>query len=69
MRRRQKTEEQMRTLLWMRCVAAGGQCEWARQHKVSPQFVCDVVHGRRAVTETIADALGYDRKIVFESHY
>ena len=32
---------------------------------VSPQYLTDVVHGRRPPAEKIASALGYDRKTLF----
>jgi hypothetical protein len=43
----------------------GGQVGWARDHGVSPQFVSDVLHHRREISETIAAALGLQRRTVF----
>lgn len=48
------------------CVLAGSQQAWARENGVSPQFVCDVLQGRRAPTERLARALGYRRVVSFE---
>lgn len=38
----------------------------AREYGVSPQFLSDVIRGRRNVTENLARALGYTRIIEFE---
>lgn len=65
MRRRTMTEEQMRGLLLAQCEAAGGQNKWAKKYGVTPQFVCDVIHGRRNVTETISRAMGCDRVVSY----
>ena len=45
---------------------AGSQAAWAAENGISPQFVCDVLQGRRAPTARLADALGYRRVISFE---
>lgn len=46
--------------------AAGGQQAWARAHGLSPQYVCDVLKGRRDVSERLANELGFLRRVVFE---
>lgn len=48
------------------CVVAGSQAAWAAENGISPQFVCDVLQGRRAPTERLARALGYRRVVSFE---
>jgi hypothetical protein len=48
------------------CAAAGSQQTWARENGVSPQFVCDVLQGRRAPTDRLGRALGYRRVVSFE---
>jgi hypothetical protein len=48
------------------CIVAGSQQAWAAENAISPQFVCDVLQGRRAPTEMLARALGYRRIISFE---
>jgi len=47
---------------------AGGQKAWAQKHGVSPQFVCDVLHGRRGLTETICQAIGLIRETVYREN-
>jgi len=37
---------------------AGGQQEWARRHRISPQYVCDALKGRRSLGPTLTRALG-----------
>lgn len=48
------------------CVVAGSQQAWAHENGISPQFVCDVLQGRRAPTERLARALGYRRVVSFK---
>ena len=48
------------------CTVAGSQQAWARENGISPQFVCDVLQGRRAPTDRLARALGYRRVVAFE---
>lgn len=47
------------------CAVAGSQAAWAAENGISPQFVCDVLQGRRAPTERLARALGYKRIVSF----
>lgn len=47
--------------LSQKCELAGGQSRWAEIHGVSRSQLCDVLGGRRAVTEAIANAAGYVR--------
>lgn len=47
------------------CAAAGGQAAWAAAHGLSPQYVCDVLRGRRDVSERLANELGFFRHVVF----
>lgn len=48
------------------CAAAGSQQAWACANGISPQFVCDVLQGRRAPSDRLARALGYRRVVSFE---
>jgi DNA-binding transcriptional regulator YdaS (Cro superfamily) len=59
------TEKQALERLQQSVKAAGGQKAWAARHGVSPQFVCDVLHGRRGLTDTICQALGLIRETVY----
>ena len=47
------------------CSGAGGQQAWARAHGFSPQYVCDVLKGRRDVSEAMGNALGFLREVRF----
>lgn len=44
----------------------GNQKSLAKQLRVSPQYLCDVLKGRRAVTKRFAEQLGFRRTIVYE---
>lgn len=67
MRRRSLSEwELVNNALSDACVVAGSQKAWAQENGISPQFVCDVLQGRRAPTDRLARALGYRRVVSFE---
>lgn len=59
-------EAAVRALLKEYCEIFGGQSAWAAKHGVSPQYVCDVLKGKRAVSASLADKLGLRRVIKFE---
>lgn len=61
------TEADMRNILRHRCEAAGGQKAWGEANMVSPQYVCDILNGRKEVSTNVAMKLGYERKVVFLS--
>ena len=42
---------------------AGSQKGWAVSHGFSPQFVTDVLKGRRRVSDNLARALGFRRMV------
>jgi DNA-binding transcriptional regulator YdaS (Cro superfamily) len=52
-------------ILRSECIAAGGQQAWARGKGFSPQYVNDVLRGRRDVSEAMANALGFVREVRF----
>lgn len=43
------------------CREAGGQKAWAAEHGIAPQHVCDVLAGRREMSDRILGALGFRR--------
>ena len=43
----------------------GGQKGWAKDHGVSPQYVNDILHERREVSQNMARKLGFERHIIF----
>lgn len=59
------TAEQVRLILLAKC--AGNQKAWAEKNGVSPQYVCDVLMGRREPGESILNALGL-RRLVFYTY-
>jgi DNA-binding transcriptional regulator YdaS (Cro superfamily) len=62
------SEEQALERLRLAVKKAGGQKAWANQHGVSPQFVCDVLKGRRGLTDTICQAIGLIRETVYREN-
>lgn len=38
---------------------------WAQHRGFSASFISDVLQGRRDVTESLATAMGYERKVIF----
>lgn len=59
------TVEQFRELLRKKAEELGSQEKLALSLCVSAQFVCDVIKGRRGPSETLAEAMGYRRVVVF----
>lgn len=55
------SESEMREELRRQCDAVGSIAAWARGHGLSSQFLNDVLHERRGVTEALADAMGYEK--------
>ena len=51
--------------LFEACQNAGGQGNFARQHGIPQSILSEVLSGKRDVPETIANALGYVRTVVF----
>lgn len=43
------------------CALAGGVDAWAANHKISPQLVSDVIHGRRSPYSVLLRYIGYSR--------
>lgn len=59
------TNKDVRTLLMEACARSGGQKPWADANDVSPQYVSDVINGRREPGKAIASALGLESQTVF----
>lgn len=60
------TGEQLRGMLERECKAAGSQSAWADLHNVTPQYVCDVLKGKRAPGSAICEALGLERVLMYQ---
>ncbi len=65
MSRNVATAADLIAILSSACDGAGGQQAWAREHGFSPQYVCDVLKGRRDVSESMANALGFLKETRF----
>ena len=49
----------------LRARAKGNQAAWARQHEMSPQYVSDVLIGRREPGDSILKALELERVVTY----
>jgi hypothetical protein len=59
------TEPEIIVMLRAECVKSGSIKAWAVAHDLSDSFVGEVLSGRRKPSDTIAQKLGYERKIMF----
>lgn len=57
------TAEKVRENLAYACGRAGSAVNWAREHKISPAYISDVLNGRKEPGEKILGALGLVRII------
>lgn len=48
------------------CVEAGSQKAFAKKHGVTPQQISDIMRGQVKVSQSIARALGCNRRTVYE---
>lgn len=48
------------------CDMLGGQKAWAHKHGFSPQYICDVLHQRRDISDRLANALGFSRHTLWK---
>lgn len=60
-------EDQVVAMLIASVKKTGSQKKWGDQNKVSQQFVNDIVHGRRSVTDRVSSRLGFKRIVLFEA--
>lgn len=59
----------VRTRLRKSVNASGGQKAWAEKHDISPQYVCDVLMGRRLPGDKITKALGLEKALLWRTPY
>ena len=59
--------DRVRKLLSKACAAAGGQKQFAEQHSVSPQYICDVLWARREPGDAVLAALGLERVVTYRA--
>ena len=60
------TETEVRSLIRDRVHIAGGIRKWSALHGLAPNYVSDVLHGRRDLAPKILAAVGLQRRVVFE---
>ena len=53
--------------LYAACKAAGSQKAWADTNGLSPQYVCDVLQGRREPGDSILSALGLKKVVTYHA--
>lgn len=63
------TEQEVKERLLAAVIAAGGQRKFAEAHGLTPAYVNDVVHGRRAMADRILAAIGIKRTITYQVVY
>jgi hypothetical protein len=61
------TEDDVRRAMIEACRAAGSAVAWATKHGISPAYVADVRHNRRAPGHKILAALGIKRTTVYRA--
>ena len=58
--------DDVKKVLKKACEKAGGQRAWARQHDVSPAYVCETLAERREIGEKILKVLGYKSTVFYQ---
>lgn len=64
--KKRMTEEELRQGLNDICTKHGKQKEFANKIGVSQSYFCDLLQGKRGFGETIANALGYERIVIYK---
>lgn len=64
-RNRLHDAEFVRERLRAECANSGSQREWARANGVSPQFVCEVLMGRKEPSPAVLEPLGLQREVYY----
>ena len=59
------TEDDVHQLITSLCDTAGSQAAWAKQHKMSPAYVSDVINRRRGLSKRMLKTLGIERIITY----
>lgn len=59
------TELQVIERLRAACAAAGGQKAFAKVHGLTPGYVHDVLHSKRAPADRILAAIGVERVVIY----
>lgn len=61
------TEEQMIANLWDMVAQMRSQKKVAESLHITQSYLSDILHGDRAVSESLAKKIGYIKKIYFEA--
>ena len=59
------SDEDVLGLLQASISAAGGATAWGRKNGFSPTWLREVLVGKRPITQTLCDAIGVTRTVVF----
>lgn len=60
------TEEELRNIIRAKITWDVNAASLAREWGVSPNYLSDVLHGKRGIGDKLANALGYRRVVTFE---
>lgn len=58
-------QAEMLAVLQSACADAGSQAAWAKRAGFHSSYVCQVLSGRREISEAMANALGYFKEVRF----
>ena len=58
------TNNDLRDILRKECLKAGGAPAWAERHNCSRTNICEMISGKREVSERVMNILGYEWAIV-----
>jgi predicted transcriptional regulator len=61
------TEKQLLSILWDMVAENGGQKPVADLLRITPAYLSDILHERRAISNEVSKKIGYIRKAVFEA--
>lgn len=63
------TEQEVMERLRTAIEQAGGQRKFAEAHGLTPGYINDVIHGKRALADRILATIGVRRQVVYEVTY
>jgi hypothetical protein len=63
MTRNAATDADLLAMLRTACDAAGGVRAWSRVHVLSAGHVCDVLNGKKEISEEMGNRLGFLREV------
>lgn len=63
------TEQEVMNRLRTAVARAGGQRKFAEAHKLTPGYLNDVLHGKRALADRILATIGVERQVIYQVTY